>query len=391
MKIMKSTLLAVLVVLIAGCIRAPHGVVAYTPVDQDFSEPVFKELERRGRITLRVVDGTKETNSTGVLNRLIAEGGATGALGDATLGPNSLSLESKIGLGDVRGRIDHLAVDAARQRLYVAELGNNSVGVVDLKERKLLRTLPGFREPQGIAYEPSSDTIYVANAGDGSVRLLHGEGLTPAGAIELGEDADNIRIDVHSHRVLVGCGSGALAVIDPGRRQKIADIRLKAHPESFQVEPQGGRVFVNVPDANEIAVLDLATAKQTITWPTKNLRANFPLAIDAERQQVVVMFRHPAKLAAFNLRDGGMTHAVEACGDSDDLFVDTKRGLIYISCGEGFLDVFAAQADGFVRVTHLATATGARTSLWVPQVDRLFLAVRAAKDPAAIWIFRPAN
>jgi DNA-binding beta-propeller fold protein YncE len=301
-----------------------------------------------------------------------------------------LVLESKIPLGDVKGRIDHLAVDAARQRLYVAELGNDSVGVVDLKERKLLRTLPGFREPQGIAYEPSTDIIYVANAGDGSVRLLHGEDLTPAGVIELGEDADNIRIDVHSHRVLVGYGNGALAVIDPVGRQEIVDIPLKAHPESFQVEPQGGRIFVNVPDANEIAVLDLATAKQTSTWATKTLRANFPLAIDAERQQVLAMFRHPAKLAAFNLRDGGMTHAVEACGDSDDLFVDTKRSLIYISCGEGFLDVFAAQADD-VRVTHLATAAGARTSLWVPQFDRLFLAVRAAKDPAAIWIFRPSN
>src|SRR6266404_2421178 len=371
MKIMKSTLLAVLVVLIAGCMRAPHGVVAYTAVDRDFSEPVFREFERRGGITLPVVDGTKETNSTGVRNRLIAEGGATGALGDATLGPNSLSLESKIGLGDVRGRIDHLAMDAARQRLYVAELGNNSVGVVDLKERKLLRTLHGFREPQGIAYEPSTDTIYVASADDGSVHLLHGEDLTSAGAIELGDDADNIRIDTASHRVLVGYGKGSLAVIDPVRRQKVADIPLKGHPESFQMEPQGGRIFVNVPDANEIAVLELA--------------------IDGERQQALVMFRHPAKLAAFNLRDGGMTHAVEACGDSDDLFVDAKRGLIYVSCGEGFLDVFAAQADDFVRVTHLATAAGARTSLWVPQFDRLFLAVRAATDPAAIWIFRPAN
>jgi len=302
-----------------------------------------------------------------------------------------LVLESKIPLGDVRGRIDHLAVDAARQRLYVAELGNNSVGVVDLKERKLLRTLPGIREPQGIAYEPSTDTVYVASAGDGSVHLLRGEDLTTAGAIELGEDADNIRIDLHSNRVLVGYGSGALAVIDPGRRQKVTDIRLKAHPESFQVEPQGGRIFVNVPDANEIAVLDLTTAKQTSTWATKNLRANFPLAIAAERQQVVVMFRQPAKLAAFNLRGGGMTHAVEACGDSDDMFVDAKRRLIYVSCGEGFVDVFAAQADDFVRVMHLATVAGARTSLWVPQFDRLFLAVRAAKDPAAIWIFRPAS
>jgi len=302
-----------------------------------------------------------------------------------------LVLESKIALGDVKGRIDHLAVDAARQRLYVAELGNNSVGVVDLKERKLLRTLPGFREPQGIAYEPSTDTVYVASAGDGSVRLLHAEDLTPAGAIELGEDADNIRIDMSSHRVLVGYGNGALAVIDPVRRQKIAGIRLKAHPESFQAELQGGRIFVNVPDANEIAVLDLAAAKQTSTWATKNLRANFPLAIDGERQQVLVVFRHPAKLGAFNIRDGGMTHAVEACGDSDDLFVDAKRNQIYISCGEGFLDVFAAREDGFVRVAHLATAAGARTSLWVPQLDRLFLAVRAVNDPAAIWIFRPAN
>jgi DNA-binding beta-propeller fold protein YncE len=318
-------------------------------------------------------------------------GGATGAFGDTAIGPMPLTLESKVTLGEVLGRIDHLAMDAARQRLYVAELGNNSVGVVDLKERKVLRTLHGFREPQGIAYEPSTDTVYVANAGDGSVHLLHGEDLTPAGTIELGEDADNIRIDMSSHRVLVGYGNGALAIIDPVRRQKIADIRLKAHPESFQVEPQGGRIFVNVPDANEIAVVDLLTGKQTSSWATKNLRANFPLAIDAERQQVLVMSRHPAKLAAFNLRDGGMTHAVEGCGDSDDLFVDAERSQIYVSCGEGFLDVFAARADGFVRVMHLATAPGARTSLWVPQLDRLFLAVRTAKDPAAIWILRPAN
>jgi DNA-binding beta-propeller fold protein YncE len=321
---------------------------------------------------------------------LLVIGSATGAFGDTAIGPTPLALESSVSLGDVHGRIDHLAVDIARQRLYVAELGNNSVGVVDLKERKLLRTLEGFGEPQGIAYEVSTDTVYVASARDGSVYLLHGGDLTPAGAIELGEDADNIRIDPSSHRVLVGYGNGAVAVIDPVRRQKIADIRLRAHPESFQVEPQGGRILVNVPDANEIAVVDLTTARQTSTWSTQSLRANFPLAIDADRQQVLAMFRHPARLAAFNL-GGEMTQAVEACGDSDDLFVDAKRSLIYISCGEGFLDVFAARADGFVKVTHLATAAGARTSLWVPQFDRLFVAVRAAKSAAAIWIFRPIN
>lgn len=316
---------------------------------------------------------------------------AARALGDTAAEPTPLTLDSKVALGTVLGRIDHLAVDVRRQRLYVAELGNNSVAVVDLRERRLLRRLQGFREPQGIAYEPSTDTVYVASAGDGSVRVLHGEDLTSAGAIELGEDADNIRIDTASNRVLVGYGNGSVAVIDPARRQKVADIRLQAHPESFQLAPHGGRILANVPDAHEIAVLDLVTARQTSTWPTKNLRANFPLAIDAERQQVLVMFRHPATLAAYRLRDGAMTQAVAACSDADDLFVDPKRSLIYSSCGEGFVDVYAARAAGLVKVAHLATAAGARTSLWVPQFDRLYVAVRAAKDPAAIWIFRPPD
>jgi len=314
---------------------------------------------------------------------------AARAFADPAAEPRPLTLDSKVALGTVLGRIDHLAVDVTRQRLYVAELGNNSVAVVDLKERRLLRRLPGFRQPQGIAYEPSTDTVYVTNAGDGSVRILHGEDLTSAGTIELGEDADNIRIDMSSNRVLVGYGNGGVAVIDPVRRQKTADIRLQAHPESFQLEPHAGRILANVPQAHEIALLDPATARQTNTWPTNNLRANFPLAIDAERQRVLVMFRHPATLAAYRLRDGVMTQAVPACSDADDLFVDPKRSLIYSSCGEGFVEVFAMRAQGLVRVTRLATAPGARTSLWVPQFDRLYVAVRATQQPAAIWILRP--
>jgi hypothetical protein len=86
----------------------------------------------------------------------------------------AFTVEVKIPLGNIVGRIDHLAYDSARQRLYVAELGNDSVGIVDLKERRLLRTVAGFKEPQGIGYEASTDTVYVANGGDGSLRLFRG-------------------------------------------------------------------------------------------------------------------------------------------------------------------------------------------------------------------------
>ena len=304
---------------------------------------------------------------------------------------NLLLLDAKIPLGQIRGRIDHLGIDAARQRLYVAELGNDSVGVVDLKDRKRVRTITGLREPQGIGYVPSSDTLYVANAGDGSVRLFQGGELTPVGQIALGDDADNVRVDDAAHRVFVGCGSGALAVIDTASRTKIADVSLKAHPESFQLERTGQRIFVNVPDAHEIAVVDRSTNRQVASWATNGLRANFPLALDEPSGQVIAVFRHPAKVGVFSEKDGRFLNAFDTCGDSDDAFVDSKRHRVYVSCGEGFADVFAAQGDGYVKVGHVATAAGARTALFVPAIDRFLLAVRAtATEPAAIWVFRPA-
>ncbi|HEX3419456.1 MAG TPA: hypothetical protein VHT21_24105, partial [Stellaceae bacterium] len=123
-----------------------------------------------------------------------------------------LVLETKIPLGQVSGRIDHLGIDVKRQRLFVAELGNNSLGVVDLAAGKVLRTISGLREPQGVAYVPFADSVFVANAGDGSVHVLRGDDLAPIGRIELGEDADNVRVDTQRNRVLVGYGNGALAV-----------------------------------------------------------------------------------------------------------------------------------------------------------------------------------
>jgi len=140
----------------------------------------------------------------------------------AQTGP-PLILEAKIPLGQVSGRIDHLGIDLKRKRLLVAELGNNSLGVIDLAAGKVLRRIAGLSEPQGVAYVPFSDSVFVANAGDGSVRVLRGEDLAPIGRIELGDDADNVRADTARNRVLVGYSKGALAVIDPLSLTKTAD------------------------------------------------------------------------------------------------------------------------------------------------------------------------
>jgi DNA-binding beta-propeller fold protein YncE len=302
----------------------------------------------------------------------------------------ALKLEAKIPLGNVSGRIDHMAVDLTQQRLFVAELGNNTVGIVNLGGRNVIRTLVGLKEPQGVAYLPSTDTLYVANAGDGSVRLFRGSDYAAAGQIDLGDDADNIRLDAPANRIVVGYGSGGLAVIDAANSRKIADIPLGVHPEGFQLDPGSSRIFVNLPKAQAIAVVDRQSGKQTATWPMRVAGGNFPMAIDQTARHVLVAFRDPAKLGAFAMDDGSLVTSPEICGDADDLFVDPKRRRVYISCGEGFLDVLDSADRAYRRVARIATVAGARTSLFVPEMDRLMLAVRAsAGEPAAIWVFQP--
>jgi DNA-binding beta-propeller fold protein YncE len=302
-----------------------------------------------------------------------------------------LQLETRIPLGEVRGRIDHMAVDRGRNRLIVAELENDSVAIVDLNDRKVIHVIAGLKEPQGVAYVPSTDMLYVANAGDGSVRLFRGSDYAAAGAIELGDDADNIRMDLSSKTVFVGYGSGALAVIDAATQRKISDMPLGAHPESFQLTSDGGRIYVNLPTARAIAVLDAATRKRVATWPASVGNGNFAMAIDEATQRVIVVFRTPARLAAFSMVDSGLIEMAETCGDADDVFVDAKRQRIYVSCGDGFLDVFDKKDHPYRRAAHIRTAAGARTSLFVPELDRLFVAARAsAGEPASIRVFQPA-
>jgi DNA-binding beta-propeller fold protein YncE len=321
---------------------------------------------------------------------VIALANFTGQASAQSADAGPLQLEAKIPLGDVRGRIDHMAVDLKRQRLFVAELGNDTVGIVDLPNQRLIHRITGLKEPQGVGYEPSSDTLYVANARDGSVQLFDGSDYKATGRIELGSDADNIRIDAATHRVLIGYGSGALAVIDPSTRKKVGEISLKAHPESFQINPDTSQIFVNLPNDRGIAVVDHVTQKQTGKWPLGNRGANFPMALDPARRHVLVIFRSPAELGVFSMTDGKPIANIEACGDADDLFIDAKRARVYVSCGAGFLDVLDAKDAAYRRIARIPTVSGARTSFFVPEMDRLLVAVRASSgEPAAIWIFRP--
>jgi DNA-binding beta-propeller fold protein YncE len=303
----------------------------------------------------------------------------------------ALVLEREIPLDGVSGRIDHMAVDLERQRLAVAELGNDTVDVIDLRSGGAIHRISGLHEPQGIAFVPSADLLAVANAGDGSVRLFRASDFSPAGTIDLGDDADNVRVDRKTSNLVVGYGEGGLAIIDSRTHAKVGDIALKAHPEGFQLAPDGDRAFVNVPDAREVATVDLAGGKQTASWTIPKLESNFPMALDSTGKILGIVFRDPARLALLNAADGAIIASVATCGDADDVFFDEQRRRIYVSCGAGAVDVFSL--DDLRHIAQVKTYRGARTALFVPSLDRLFVASRSGLlgDDARILVFRPSQ
>jgi DNA-binding beta-propeller fold protein YncE len=311
----------------------------------------------------------------------------TGAQGTS----EPLVLEARIPLPGVAGRIDHLAIDERHRRLLIAELGNDTVDVIDLATSQPIHRMGGLKEPQGVAYAPASDVVVVTNAGDGSVHFFNGTNFAPLGRLDLGEDADNVRVLPQTDRVVVGSGAGALTVIDPAARTKIAEIKLAAHPEGFQLSHDGHRAFVNVPDARQVTALDLNRGRSIWVESPASLRANFPLALDDADATLAVVFRSPARVMLLEAATGSVTAQTDTCGDADDVFFDGRRKRLYVSCGEGAIDVLQWAPANVHRLARVKTTAGARTALFVPALDRLFVAARAGvlSGEAAILVFRP--
>jgi len=293
----------------------------------------------------------------------------------ATIRPaeSLLKREATIVLPHTSGRIDHLSVDRARRRLFVAEIGNGSVDVVDLEGSRIVHRISALAEPQGVAFAATSDKLVVASGGDGTVRIYDGKDFVPRGVVKL-DDADNVRLDPANGHAVVGHGSGGLAIIDPATSAWLSDIPLPAHPEGFAIA--GRRSYVNVPEAGEIDVIDLDAAKIVAAWKPLSLSGNFPLTLD-DRGHAAVVFRGQSKFALFDLQSGRMLATIATCGDADDAYFDAvQRGFI-VSCGEGVVDMIAEDGASLKEIGRVKTSWGARTSLFVPEWRRLFVAERA--------------
>ena len=312
-----------------------------------------------------------------------------GMLAHAQTAPGSLHLEREIPLPGVEGRIDHMAADADGQRVFVAALGNGTLEIVDIAQGQRTAEIKGLKEPQGVAYVPSTGAVYVAGGGDGTVRSFDSHTLKPLHEVNLGEDADNLRYDAARDQLLAGYGKGAIAVLglDLAKRGNFA---LPVHPESFQVTPDGQHLAVNLPDNHSIGLIDLGSQAVNPEWAHPMGAANFAMTVDRTIHRLFIPCRKPPRLQVVNSDTGHITAWLPAVGDdADDIFIDEALRMVYVIEGAGLVNVLYIRfGDALVSRAKVPTAPGARTGLYVPEWHKLLVAApRQGNQEARLLVF----
>jgi DNA-binding beta-propeller fold protein YncE len=300
----------------------------------------------------------------------------------------ALELKSRIVIPNVIGRMDHVGVDVKGQRLFMTAFNNNTAEVIDLRLGRQVRTLSNLANPQGAFYDPATNRLFISSSLDGTVKIFDGTSFQAIKTVKLSSDADNLRHDNQSNSVVVGYGGekflhgqivrghgdGALAFLDP-KGEKTKEIFLDAHPESFQLEKSGTRVFVNVPDHKEIEVADLRDPSLLKRWPIATCTDNFPMALDEAHHRLFVGCRTPSLLLVFDTNTGRTVTSFPMVEHPDDLFYDAEKGRIYI-LGQGFIEIWQqTDADHYDKIGRSPTAGDGRTGLFVPEWGKLFVAI----------------
>ena len=292
-----------------------------------------------------------------------------------TTAPAAPRLSKAIPLPGVKGRIDHLAIDPAGKRLFLAALGNDTVEVIDLATNKHAKSLKSFREPQGVAWMDDLKMLAVA-CNSGQV-LLFDSDLKALGALRDYSDADNIRYDPGEKRLYVAFRDG-IAIIDPQTRRTVGGITIAGHPESFQLERNGPRMFINIPRQNAVVLADRKANSVTGKLPLGDAKANFPMALDEPHQRLLVACRAPARLLLFDLKTTALASSADCVGDADDICFDDRTNTAYVIGGEGRISAIAVASGKLQALDHISTAPGARTGTIDVEARRLYVAVPQA-------------
>ena len=314
-----------------------------------------------------------------------------------------LRLIQTIPMPNVKGRIDHMDVDVKGKRLFVAGLENGSVEVVDLQAGKWVKSIPGFKKAQGIAYVPSLNKVFVASGDDGMARVFRGNTLELLNEIKLDLGPNRVAYDPHTQLLYVGYGGkdagkayGEVGIIDAKTDSHLGDVKIEAHPSELLLDQAGKTLFVFMSAASKIQVIDTKKREVVSTWPVSSKR-NGDGALDEKTSRIFIGTRTPPEMIAMDSRTGKEVANLPTVEGMDGVYFDPRLKRIYVSGGRdndvGYVYVYRQKdADHYENVGKLPTKSGAGTSFWSPELNRYYVAAPASgNDEAAILVFEPES
>jgi hypothetical protein len=294
------------------------------------------------------------------LGQAFAQPAATPAPSPDPSAPAPLTLRTRIPLPGVYGRMDHFGWDTKRGILIVSALGNDTVEIVDSWRR--VRSITGPEHPQASVYIPGVDRIAVSNQ-SGKLNFYDAASYALVKTLDFraNADTDNMRYDPASKHLFVGYGrgaNGALATVDPAAMERLREFRLGGHPESFQLEQDGSRIFVNLPDQSAVGVIDQKTGAVT-KWRIAGHTNTHAMALDEANRRLFTASLQPGGFSVIDTETGEVVARLPCVLGVDDLWFDAARRRIYAP-GAGAVDVFQQESpDRYSLFARIPAAAGA--------------------------------
>jgi DNA-binding beta-propeller fold protein YncE len=292
----------------------------------------------------------------------------------------------------VEGKFDHMAVDVKGERLFLTAPQHHSIEVFDLKNGKWMHSVNGLGKPAGIVYVAETNQVLFSDGEPGSCKILDGSTYTVVGDVKLAADADSLAFDEAAHLLYVANGGkdigekfSRVSVVDVKHRKNVIDIKIDGERlEALALEKSGRRLFVNVTSLNKVAVIDRESRKVIAVWDVKEAKENVSMGLDEANHRLFIATRGPAMLVVLDTESGKSVASLPSAGGVDDLAYDAQRKRIYMSAGEGFVNVYQQKdANTYEAIAKLPTGSGARNSKFVPEQNRLYVAVPAVENGKA--------
>lgn len=314
-----------------------------------------------------------------------------------------LRLVQTISMPNLKGRLDHMYVDTAGKRLFVAGLENGTVEVIDLGAGKWMRSIPGFKKPQGILFLPKLKKLFVASGDDAMLRVFSGDTLDLIESVKLEPGPNRLVYQPKSKVVYVGYGGkdagkdyGEVGIIDALKNRHSGDIKVAAHPSELLLDKSGNTLFVFISAANELQVVNTKKGQLVSTWRVSSEHPG-DAAFDEVTSRLFIGIHTPAEMIVMDSESGKEIAHLPTAEGMDGVYFDAKRKRVYVSGGRdlqaGFVYVYQQKdADHYTTMGKIPTRAGAGTSFWSPERDRYYVAAPAIGDqPAEILVYAPQD